>query len=258
MAQAMSAERCTELANELSVPESALDALQIGWASKEVLRRIGAGGSGWDPYLEGAWSFAEHDGRRRLVGFSYRTRDGLKGAVSATRPGLRARLAAVSERALGEMREGAARCGGGPDHLEAVGGDVDRVIGGADAVLACSGTVTLRVARLRKPMVVVYRVEPVGYAAIGKRIVRKGFRALPNIAAHGAGMGPVVPEFIPLEGSARPAIAALEALVSDESARAAQAAGLDRVARLFEGRRSAEEAAGRIHALLAAKRCSSV
>jgi len=171
-------------------------------------------------------------------------------AVSASRPGLRAQLAAVSERALAEMREVAARCGGWPEHLEPVVGDVDRVIGGADAVLACSGTVTLRVARLRTPMVVVYRVEPVGYATIGKRIVRKGFRALPNIAAHGAGLGPVVPEFIPLEGPARPAIAALEELLSDEDARAAQAAGLDRVARLFEGRRSAEEAAGRIAGML--------
>ena len=175
-------------------------------------------------------------------------------AVSATRPALRARLAAVSERALAEMRTVAERCGGWPEHLEPVVGDVDAVIGGADVAIACSGTVTLRVARLRTPMVVVYRVEPVGYAAIGKRIVRKGFRALPNIAAHGAGTGPVVPEFIPLEGPARPAIAALEELLSNEDARAAQEAGLDRVARLFEGRRSAEEAAGRIAGMLETSR----
>ena len=163
-------------------------------------------------------------------------------AVSAHRPGLRARLAAISERALEEMRGVAAAHGGWPANLEPVVGDVDGVIAGSDLVLACSGTVSLRVARHRTPMVVVYRVEPVGYALLGKRLVSAHDRALPNLAAGRR----VVPEFIPLEGPAQPAIAAAEALLADPEHRRAQAAELDRVARMFEGRKAAEEAAKRL------------
>ena len=113
-------------------------------------------------------------------------------------------------------------------------------------MFACSGTVTLRVTRHRKPMVVVYRVEPVGYALIGKRIVSAQDRALPNLAAGRR----IVPEFIPLEGPAAPAIDAARELVASVEARERQEAELERVARLFEGRRAAEEAAEKIERFL--------
>jgi len=167
-------------------------------------------------------------------------------AVSAEQPGLRAQVSAISDRALGQLREVARHCGGWPENLEAVVGDVDAVIGASDAVFACSGTVTLRVTRHRKPMVVVYRVEPVGYALIGKWIVSAHDRALPNLAAGRR----IVPEFIPLEGPATPAIDAARELVGSVEARERQGAELDRVARLFEGRRAAEEAAEKIERFL--------
>ena len=164
-------------------------------------------------------------------------------AISASRPELQAQLAAITPRALDTMRAVAEGCGGWPENLEPVVGDVDRVIASSDMAIACSGTVSLRVARHRVPMVVVYRVEPIGYAIIGKRIVSANDRALPNLAAGKR----IVPEFIPLEGPAAPAIKAAEALLLGDALRDEQTGELDRVACLFEGRRAAEEAAIRLN-----------
>jgi lipid-A-disaccharide synthase len=167
-------------------------------------------------------------------------------ALRRTRPGLKAVVAAVSAAAEQEMRDVAARTSGWPPGAEVVVADVDAAIARAGFVIACSGTVSLRVARHRRPMIVVYRVEPVGYALIGRRLIASELRALPNLAAGRR----IVPEFIPLEGPAAPAIAAAERLLASTEARAEQVAELDRIARLFESRTAANDAAARILAFL--------
>jgi len=167
-------------------------------------------------------------------------------ALRRTRPSLRVLIAAVSSRAERELRAAAERAAGWPPNAEVLVGDVDAAIARAGFVIACSGTVSLRVARHRRPMIVVYRVEPVGYALIGRRLIAAEHRALPNLAAGAR----IVPEFIPLEGPAAPAIAAAESLLDSPEARAEQTASLDRVARLFESRTAAKDAAARILAFL--------
>jgi lipid-A-disaccharide synthase len=70
-------------------------------------------------------------------------------------------------------------------------------IAAADAVLAASGTVTLEVALLERPMLIAYRLNPLTYA-IAKRLVKTPCIGLPNILFQEG----VVPEFI--QGQAKP------------------------------------------------------
>lgn len=167
-------------------------------------------------------------------------------ALRREHPGLRAVLAAVHERGLAECRDVAARCGGWPEVLNAVVGEVDAALAWADMTIACSGTVTLRALRHRTPMVVVYRTSDAAYRLLGRRLLKTPFRALPNLAAGGR----IVPEFVPLVGSAVPAITAAAELAASPSARAAQAEELDRVAHRFETHRAAEDAAAHLLTVL--------
>lgn len=70
----------------LGVPVRALDALGVGWADHEDLRRIGAGGSGWKgaAYPRGTYTFLETDGVGAAVGVGLRAEDGRKGFPSGT------------------------------------------------------------------------------------------------------------------------------------------------------------------------------
>ena len=80
---AISPERVRVLATDLSARPEALVAMSVGWATADDLRQIRASGQGWaEQYPDGAFTFPERDGSGRLVGFSFRTTDGRKGAPS--------------------------------------------------------------------------------------------------------------------------------------------------------------------------------
>jgi hypothetical protein len=86
---AMTPELLGELDAATGVPAAAWGRLSPGWADGEELRAMRAGGAGWaEDYPDGAWSFAERDGRGRVVGLSLRARDGRKGAPSGGGRGL--------------------------------------------------------------------------------------------------------------------------------------------------------------------------
>ena len=78
-------ERLAELASSTGLPGEAWAKLWPGWCEAADLRQLKAGGAGWvepGPYPEGAYAFAEHDGRGKLVGLSLRAVDGRKGFPS--------------------------------------------------------------------------------------------------------------------------------------------------------------------------------
>lgn len=82
---ALPAERRDALAAVLGVTPAALDALGVGWADGDALRKLKASGAGWPgAYPAGAFAFPERDGGGRVVGFSFRAEDGRKGAPSST------------------------------------------------------------------------------------------------------------------------------------------------------------------------------
>ena len=81
--------RLDALAESTGVPADAWAKLKPGWADAGDLRAIKAGGAGWDQdYPDGAWAFAEHDGRGKIVGLSLRAPDGRKGSPAGSRRGL--------------------------------------------------------------------------------------------------------------------------------------------------------------------------
>jgi len=101
----------------------------------------------------------------------------------------------------------------------------------ADVALAASGTVALELAMAELPAVIAYRVSPLT-AWLARRLIRVRHVSLVNLVLD----RPAVPEL--LQGDCRPErlAAALDALLADEGARAAQIeAGREALARLGRG-----------------------
>lgn len=80
------------------------------------------------------------------------------------------------------IRDAIALAGGADLPLTIVEESVYNVANASDAVLAVSGTVTLQVALVGTPLLIIYRVAPLTYA-IGKRLIKVPFFGLPNIIA---------------------------------------------------------------------------
>ncbi len=164
--------------------------------------------------------------------------------VSRGRSGIEVRFAVQDESAADRVRELAAASGALPAgaEIEAGADAIDHVAAWADAALAKSGTVTLRLARARLPMVVFYRTWTLGYLLVGRWLLTGEHHAMPNLVAGRR----IVDEFVPHVGSAAPIAAALGRLIDDEPQRSRQREDLDSVARLFEGRDAAAAAASKI------------
>jgi lipid-A-disaccharide synthase len=153
------------------------------------------------------------------------------GVVAATKPGAVRELQAMAE----------AR-GGWPAGLEVTHSDTDGVIRWCDLALVKSGTITLQIARQRKPMVVFYKGSPLLYYSLAKWIVATKFFTLPNVLAHRQ----IVPEFVPHFGGAEPLIAAARHLLDRPEEARRQAEELARIAEMFRGRNAAAAAADAI------------
>ncbi len=135
-------------------------------------------------------------------------------------------------------------------NLELRVGSVDAILDWADAVLVVSGTATLHTAVHRKPMVILYNLARWKWHLIGRFLVNTRTFTLPNLIAEAAGKGRIVPEFVPHFGRVEPLVAALEPLLTEESARAKQAESLHWLAEQFEGVDFVERACGQILTML--------
>ena len=159
-------------------------------------------------------------------------------AIEAAHPGTKGRVALKTPEAIETVRSLAAAGGGLPDSIDFTGAGVDAAASWATIAVTKSGTVTLRIARQRTPMVVVYKASTLGYRTIGRFFITTPHFAMPNLVAGER----IVPEFIPYAGPAQPVTdAALRLLEKD--AWLAQAEALDAVARRFEGHTAAADAA---------------
>lgn len=100
--------------------------------------------------------------------------------------------------------------------------DADRrydAMAAADAALAASGTIALELARCGTPAVIAYRLHPLT-AAVVRRLVRVQYVNLVNLLLD----RPAVPELLQQDCRADRLAPALETLLADEAARAAQIA----------------------------------
>lgn len=160
--------------------------------------------------------------------------------ISRARPEAVGVVALTNEAA--ERRVRGLAGGAWPQRLVAVHGRTDDAIAWCDLALVVSGTVTLQVARRRRPMVVVYKSNPVAYSLVGWWVIDTEFFTLPNLIAGRE----IVPEFVPHFGDERPLITAAEAILSDPARAQAQREALEGVCARFKGQNAAENAAAAI------------
>jgi len=120
-----------------------------------------------------------------------------------------------------------------PESLTVVGERTPEVLRWCDVVLVKSGTSTLQVASLRRPMVAFYNLDPLKWHAAGRWLVNARTFTLPNIISEWQDGRRAIPEFVPHFGDPAPIADELGALVGDASARAAQSARLARVCEPF-------------------------
>jgi lipid-A-disaccharide synthase len=152
----------------------------------------------------------------------------VSGVVAATRPEV-----------ADHLRSMAASLGGWPERLYAVAGDTDAAIRWCQMAVTVSGTVSLQIARQQRPMVIVYKMNPIGYWLVAKWVLSTKFFTLPNLIAGRR----IVPEFVPYFGGPEPiARAALDLLRSPELL-ARQRADLSEVVAQFSGRNASAAAA---------------
>ncbi len=157
------------------------------------------------------------------------------GLVAATTP-------AVADR----LRTLAAEHGGWPEGLSIVSGKTDAVIHWCDLALVVSGTVTLQIARHGKPMVIVYRSNPVLYFALAQWLLASEFLTLPNLIAGRE----VVPELVPHFGGPEAIIAKADDLITKPEVARQQREALAEIAELFAGKQAGTEAADQIERVL--------
>lgn len=135
------------------------------------------------------------------------------------------------------------------DHLDVRVIDSDRytMMAACDCVVAASGTVTLELAILRVPMVVVYKTAPLTYF-LGRLLVRLRFFSLVNLIAEKQ----IVPELLQDEVTPERILHHLLPLLTSTSDRQEMIDSLERVGRQLGSSGASTRAAAAAHALLTA------
>lgn len=158
--------------------------------------------------------------------------------LKADFPAMRGCFALTKPHVEEYVRQRARDLGGWPADLEVVIGDTDTVIRWCDMALVASGTVTLQVAKQRKPMVTFYRFGRslrVPYMIFGKLVFNTRLFTLPNLIAGKR----IVPELVPHFGDGQPLAVGVYRLMRQPGYADDQRAALEAVCRKFEGRSAA-------------------
>ncbi|GJQ30641.1 MAG: lipid-A-disaccharide synthase [Phycisphaerae bacterium] len=161
-------------------------------------------------------------------------------------PGASGVVAATSDSVAAGLRRMAEARGGWPEGLKIVVRDTDAVIHWCDLALVKSGTVTLQVAKGRKPMVVFYKKANPVLFLMARAVLSTRVFSLPNVLARAR----IVPELIPHYGGAGPIVQAANKLLADPVAVQHQLHEIDRILEPFRGRNAASQAADAIEEVL--------
>ena len=132
----------------------------------------------------------------------------LLGVVAATNDRIAQRIDEINQK----------RTGGQPEGLRVIVGHANAVIRWSRFAVATSGTVTLRVCRHGRPLVAMFRVNPVLWSLFARWALNTPFILLPNIIMGRA----IIPELAPYFGGPERLIDALDNLLGDEAAQREQ------------------------------------
>lgn len=158
-----------------------------------------------------------------------REHPGMRGVVAATRPEVGPVLEQLARDAKQDW----------PDSLDLKFGSTDAVVRWCDLAIVVSGTVTLQIARQRKPMVIVYKSSRLMWSLVARWIIRTKYFTLPNLVAGRE----IVPELVPHFTGADPIADRVVSILEDPAAAEAQRRDLGEIADNFEGHHAADEAA---------------
>lgn len=160
--------------------------------------------------------------------------------ISARHHHLGAICAATTDDMLARLRRIAGERGGWPANLHPVVHEPDAVIRWSDVALTVSGTNSLRIAKHRTPMVIMFRAGGIQWNLLGRWLLKSPFLSLPNLVAGER----IVPELMPLlSDDHAPVVREVTRLLDDHAAWERQRDSLDRVAAQFENANAAERAA---------------
>jgi lipid-A-disaccharide synthase len=158
-----------------------------------------------------------------------------------THPSLRAIIVASDQARACQIR-GLQADGQLPEQMRIVTGQPAATLQWADAALVVSGTASLQCVVHHRPMVVVYRVNRLGWHAIGRWLVRSRTFTLPNLLSESMGHGRLAPELVPHFGEIEPVVEALAPLMVEGSARQRQRAIFEAIDQAYAGRSFREAA----------------
>jgi len=126
-----------------------------------------------------------------------------------------------------------------PDSLGMTHSNTDAVIHWCDLAIVVSGTVTLQIAKQKRPMVIVYKLDRVLWTLVARWLIQTKFITLPNLIVGRE----ICPELVPHFGGADPIADRVVELLEDRDAFNAQVQDLDDLVRVFESQNASENAA---------------
>lgn len=169
--------------------------------------------------------------------------------LKADYPNIRGIMPVTRAAVEDDVRVMARELGGWPEGLTVVVGETDAAVRWCDCALVASGTVTLQVARQRKPMVTFYRFGrslQLPYWLFGRLMFTTRMFTLPNVIAGRR----IVPELVPHFGDGEPLALGVHRILRQPGLADQQRQALDEVCRKFEGVSAASRAADEIERML--------
>ena len=126
-----------------------------------------------------------------------------------------------------------------PDSLGIVYSKTDAVIHWCDLAIVVSGTVTLQIAKQKRPMVIVYKLGRVLWTFLARWLIQTKYITLPNLIAGRE----ITPELVPHFGGADPIAAHVVELLEDQDSFKKQVQDLGELAKVFESQNASHNAA---------------
>jgi lipid-A-disaccharide synthase len=155
-------------------------------------------------------------------------------------PDMRGLVAATRKEIEPELRKIARDAGlTWPDSLEITYSNTDAVIRWCDLSIVVSGTVTLQIAKQKRPMVIVYKLGRISWTLVARWLIQTKFITLPNLIAGKE----ICPELVPHFGGSDPIADRVVELLEDPDAFNTQVQDLEDVVRVFESQVASQNAA---------------